>query len=889
MKNTLRIFITAVLFLVVCGYGVYAADWDCTATPEGVSTAEALGDNITLSFASAGSSRSASAEKEFDFSQNAQIVLAFDAEFTGTKTAVNRRIYIRNSSVKAVELFNFTGTSLEILGSSVAEDLEENRSYNIAAAIYPAEKRLAVWLDSVLIYDGDMGTKWKDLDLTQAKIYIRNNTTSSDESITSDFKVSNFLTGDAVSSLLTTPADGEKYVSIEGLQNIAVRFDSPVSNESVDVSNFILKKDGEEVGISVSGDLNTVYITPDDGFSGNALYELTVLSVKDLFGQTAFENQVITFTTALEGYAPPEVTISSASTEIYDMQSCEITVNASSEAGIEKIELYKNGTLCDESNANSLVYNFSGEAGTYTFYAYVYDINQSRTESQHITITVLHNEKPTVSISGITAGEVYKPYQLDSVAISATDSDGSVDRIEVYVGSKLFDTIEGGEGTVDLSGLTYGRYLLEARAYDNLGEASYQQISLVVSGDDKTRVYFSSDFNAYVSDGEEDPGITFYRNGDCKIKSSNDFGEEHGTVVVLSSEGETIDGATADGSWGRFNSTGTKSAFRIDMDIYLGNESSAPFFILKHPSQSIAISQVEFKNGTLSLNNQTGQSVTIPVEPERWYSISYEVDMVKHIYSFWLDGELVAENFGTLPTLTEIDARFVFGFEGNVPAPTFVAFDNLTITYIEPVAQIVSVGYDDVKESAKINPDAKTLVFTLNQALAPASINNNSVILTSDDGQMVYESVKYDDASKQITITVSEPLKSNSSYRLELTSKVTDSSGTPLTNGASAYFETGYADFDVYNAEFEQTPGSIRGRGKIINNTGEDSSCVVILVVFDGTKQVDTCAVEVTAKAGNTADFVTDEVVFGQGNTAELYFWKTVSGQETITQSSFIK
>lgn len=886
MKKKILAVVSAALLSVLCAVGVAASEWTLDVSTA-TSKATAVGSSIELSFESDTAARSASAEKEFDFSENEEINIAFGISFQGTSDKANRRVYLRNSSSKAVELINIPGTDFEVLGSVVKSDLNENTEYAVRIGINPKTKDMIVLLDDETVFDGNIGTKWKVDNLSAAKIYIRNNTTAKTADIVSEMKLNNVSIGDKPAAVVTSPANGSDFVDANTLGEISVTFSSPVTASSLDEGNFALTRNGETVEISVEPvGFDKVNIKPQEGFLKNSTYELTVGVIYNFFGEACASDVKSSFTTATDGYEPPEISIEAEKKEIYDNQTTKIQVTASSENGIKWIKLYSDGEAVKETSGNtSLSYTFSGKKGEHTLYAVASDENGGEVKSEEIKITVLHNETPTV-VTSIKNGESYSPQDLEFVDISATDSDGEVVKIEVFAGSKLVAEFQGSSGTVNLSGLSHGRNLITAIAYDNMEASGSTEVSIVLSGEAKTRVYLETDFESYQSSGTSDPsGIMFVRTGDCKTISSTDYGKEHGTVVEVSTEGELVDGTSAAGSWCRFNTTGTKSAFSIEVDIYLGDENVNPAFLLKHPSQSIAITQVEFnKNGEgLFLHNNKGASKTVKLETKRWYRVKYQVDMLKHTYSFWLDGELLADNFGTLNELTQIDSRFVINFAKGTPAPAKVAFDNLKITLIEPVAQITGVGYDNVTAAGKVSPEAKTLTFTLNTSLAPATLNKDTALLKRGSEKMIYEAVSYDDATKTITLTVEEPLRSASDYTFELTSKVSDASGVPLTNGAFAYFQTGYKPLDVMEAEVVTNGDSAYGTGTLINDTNNQQSLIIIVNVFDATKLTDTFAYEEKVPANSKKSFTTDDVAFEEGNTVEMYFWNTLQSQGAVT------
>ncbi len=111
-------------------------------------------------------------------------------------------------------------------------------------------------------------------------------------------------------------------------------------------------------------------------------------------------------------------------------------------------------------------------AGTYGLVAIAIDDRSASTTSSAITVTVSANAAPNVALTAPAAGATYvTPATIDLVA-SATDSDGSIAKVEFFAGSTLLGTDTSAPFTANWSQSATGTYAISARATDNLGAST---------------------------------------------------------------------------------------------------------------------------------------------------------------------------------------------------------------------------------------------------------------------------------------------------------------------------------------------------------------------------------------------------------------------------------
>lgn len=851
--------------------------WECTALPEGSSHVNAEEDSLDLYFKTDGNEGKATAERSYDLTGNEQICISFTSEFSSSENGAVRRLNIQNNSLTTIEIINITGTALKVFGTQSGQTLEAGRKYQFDIGIKPDTGYAVVWLDSEQIYSGALGTKWKNFNYSSMNVIFRNTSASKTSSLESEWKIGNYSLTDTTEEFATAPADGEGFVDSER-GGIDVKFSGLKSPAVFAEDNFELTADGEPAAFTVERTGNTARIVPVGGLEPGVHYAFTIKAISDVFGTVQCENQTVEFDTADSDYEKASVSISADKECIYDTESTYITVDARSSLGIAETVIYVNDEVYETFNGAPEGLEFSGERGKYKVYAEVTDVMGGRAVSDTIVIDILHNDVPTITIAGIVNGMTYDASKLKNVSVYASDSDGSVESLVMDIDGEVTELNTTESNELDLSYLAPSIHRMRITAVDNLGTAEEKELTFTVLSGYTTTPVFSSDFNTYVSDGTTSPGLTFTLVGDAQLISSQDYGEEHGTVVLFKTDGEEQNGATAQGSWGRIVTSNTTDGFIITMDINLLNDKGYFYYMVKHPTMSPLAMDVQIKDGQLTLNNKGSVAVRVQLEPGKWYNTKYKVDLKSHTYSYWMDGELLADDFtfGN-PAITQADTRLVMEFtDKQVPTECGLAFDNLYVDYIKPIPQITSITYDDEEVTSKVSPYASKLNVKVNTALASSSINKESVRLYCGDERVYYDSISYDSTDRKITIILSEKLRSAEQYTIELTDRVTTSDGGEISEGISGGFEVDYMDVDTAELEIRKSGGSVSATGSIYNRTGVSGQCYVIVNIFNGSRLVNTKVQRISYGRGTLTAFSTDAVDMTGGTRAEVYVWSSL-------------
>jgi hypothetical protein len=183
--------------------------------------------------------------------------------------------------------------------------------------------------------------------------------------------------------------------------------------------------------------------------------------------------------------------------------SFDMTLSASDPNGkITRHQVYVNGNLVDTDGSSYTPYRFNKiTKGTHTIRAVVTDNNGIKT-SQSITVTAggtssssgatsgdsgdsaptSGNKAPIVSILSPKNGQNYSIGTNVSINLSASDSDGSIAKHQIFVNNSLVDTDGGNYTAHTIKNVRSGSYTIEARVTDNKGARTTEKITFTVGG-----------------------------------------------------------------------------------------------------------------------------------------------------------------------------------------------------------------------------------------------------------------------------------------------------------------------------------------------------------------------------------------------------------------------
>jgi hypothetical protein len=163
--------------------------------------------------------------------------------------------------------------------------------------------------------------------------------------------------------------------------------------------------------------------------------------------------------------APPAVTITAPvnNTVLAPPGTVSLSATASDTDGtISKVELYRNATLLTAFTAAPYAYSDAGlGSGSYAYSAKAYDNNGGITTSAAVNVRV--NALPSIAIAAPVNAAVLPPAGKVDLSISASDSDGTITKVELYRAGTLIGTISTPPYEFTDSPVTPGSYVYSAK------------------------------------------------------------------------------------------------------------------------------------------------------------------------------------------------------------------------------------------------------------------------------------------------------------------------------------------------------------------------------------------------------------------------------------------
>ena len=235
--------------------------------------------------------------------------------------------------------------------------------------------------------------------------------------------------------------------------------------------------------------------TPAAGFSGTDAF---TYRASDNSGNSATASASITVASAVN--QPPTVSLTSPADGASYLPPATITLTAAASdthGTISKVEFYNGATLLATRTASPYSVTFTGvPLGSYTVTAKAYDNTGAVTTSAPITLLVTANVNtpPTVSLTSPANGSFYTAPANLTLSAAASDTNGTISKVEFYNGATLLATSTASPYTYAWNSVASGTYALTARAYDNQGAATTSG-TINVSVNAASTTLYSTDFS----------------------------------------------------------------------------------------------------------------------------------------------------------------------------------------------------------------------------------------------------------------------------------------------------------------------------------------------------------------------------------------------------------
>jgi hypothetical protein len=159
-------------------------------------------------------------------------------------------------------------------------------------------------------------------------------------------------------------------------------------------------------------------------------------------------------------------------------------VNMSAQAtdshGVASVQFYVGATLLGTDTTAPYSFTWANvPSGAHSLTARAVDVYGAAATSAPISITVLANAVPTVALTSPASGSTYAGPASIAMSATASDSDGTVDRVEFYAGTSLLSTDTTAPYAFTWNSGGDGVFSLTAQAVDNRGARSISNASTV--------------------------------------------------------------------------------------------------------------------------------------------------------------------------------------------------------------------------------------------------------------------------------------------------------------------------------------------------------------------------------------------------------------------------
>ena len=176
----------------------------------------------------------------------------------------------------------------------------------------------------------------------------------------------------------------------------------------------------------------------------------------------------------------PAVSITSPAAGATVSGTSTVTVSATDNLGVTRVELVIDGVVVGTSTAAPYSFSWDTTAasnGSHTLQARAFDAALNRAASVEVTVTVDNstpppNTAPAVALTSPAGGATFTAPATITVAASASDSDGTIARVEFYTGTTLLASDTAAPYEFTWSDVAAGTYTLTARATDDAGLAT---------------------------------------------------------------------------------------------------------------------------------------------------------------------------------------------------------------------------------------------------------------------------------------------------------------------------------------------------------------------------------------------------------------------------------
>ena len=258
---------------------------------------------------------------------------------------------------------------------------------------------------------------------------------------------------------------------------------------NVDIINFSFQPSSLNIQAGDTVTWTQKDIAPHTATSDTDIWASPILALNATFPFTFNNNGVYPYHCAVHPSMVASVTVGSVPANLSPVVSitspaagallsapATFTVQASAsdpDGSVTQVQFFAGTTSLGVAMSSPyLVTVTSLPAGSYTLTAVATDNAGATTTSAPVTIVVSGNQPPVVSLSNPANGAVFFAPASVTLQAVASDSDGTVAKVEFFAGSNSLGVVTASPFNLTVPSLAAGAYSLTAVATDNMGAAT---------------------------------------------------------------------------------------------------------------------------------------------------------------------------------------------------------------------------------------------------------------------------------------------------------------------------------------------------------------------------------------------------------------------------------
>ena len=526
------------------------------------------------------------------------------------------------------------------------------------------------------------------------------------------------------------------------------------------------------------------------------------------------------------------------------------------ETGWEYAQVYANGTLITELPFGTESYEFNPKsAGTYNITVIIYD-SYGNTAQAEISLEFVANELPSIAIEGIANGAEITLNTTDSkeFTINAYDSDGSIDRVEIYRYGDLIDTAYEVPytGSLDDLGLCMGINPYKAVVYDNLGASASTSVSVLLTKYSQVSFLSETDFVKTGSAYGSGMSVAIQRG----FAREETVDEEHGNSLVMGIDENTN---TTDYTSGQY--TFIQSPMNNNYTLY---QLEFDINVIQPPAKDrVVIYGIRRNNGIVADIMQVGKTQLVFGSDKVDYTpgwnhvvITLSREIGNQYYSAEVNGELVASK--TAIDLSDAPTNYRFFTTGDASNIGSVAIDNIAYSSLIESPRIIGVGTHSDIADGKISCDTREVGAFLSGTLLREDLTRENVHLYSGNAEIETELVRFNSNTNCIEITAAESFAPNTEYKIVLDGNVRFSELDELGLPMEVRFTTDHKGLTVDSLELSSLDDSLTIDAAFTNLDYSSKDIYVFVTFFsEEGRLLNTRLFKETLTADNTSNSFT--------------------------------